>query len=260
MKKAFWNSKLQGPADNPENKKKIIPLITTFNSNYNCANIVQQANFMLNSCSNNHVKDTFQNHQVILSLRQPPSLLRQLSRSQFTSQCNRNFENGLFICQDKRCKLCQLYIRPCKTFTTANGFEWMIRNRITCQSKNVLYYLKCVSCKGLTTYIGKSNNARKRMNCHISECRSGNTSNIFDNHVFKCMEANNYKQEPFFDIYMFMELKNEYQLDIYEKYLHKKSFDTMNAPIWQESSIIALFARIFTICYTICTHFHNLLL
>ena len=227
LKKAFHNAKLQGPAPNPAEKKKIIPLVSTYYSNYSNTNIVQQANFMLQSCSNNHIKEVFKNHQVILSLKQPPNLLRQLSNSKFTSGNQVYHENGIFRCNDKRCKLCALYIKPCKSFTTANGYEWVIRSHITCQNKNVIYFLKCLACKGKTSYTGRTNNERNRMNCHISECRSGITSDIFDRHCHKCMKENNYHDEPFFEIYIFMSLK---QLATYEKYLHQRGFDTLNAP------------------------------
>ena len=230
VKKGFHNAKLQGPAPNPANKKKIIPLVTTYYSNLSNKNIVQQANFMLQSSSNDRVKEVFNNHQIILSLKQPANLLRQLSKSQFESITPGKTENGIFRCSDKRCKLCRLYIKPCKSFNTINGFEWVVRSHITCQSKNILYYLKCLACNGRTTYTGKSNNTRNRMNCHISESKSGNTSDRFDTHVHKCMQQNNYYDEPLFEIFMFMSLKHEYQLITYENYLHNRGFDTINAP------------------------------
>ena len=97
-------------------------------------------------------------------------------------------ENGLFTWKDKRCKLCQLYIRQCKSFLTSNGKEWIIKSHITCHSKNVIYFLKCRSKNCSTTYIGKTNDFRKRMNNHISSCKNGKSSDRFDNHVFNCTE------------------------------------------------------------------------
>ena len=42
---------------------------------------------------------------------------------------------------------------------------------------------RCVSpCNN--TYIGKTNNLRKRMNGHISDSRHGNTTDKFDQHVY----------------------------------------------------------------------------
>ena len=66
------------------------------------------------------------------------------------------------------------------------------------------------------------------MNNHISSCRLGNSSDRFDNHVFHCRIKNNYTSEPFFKIYVFMEIKDERLLLSYESYLHKKGYDTMN--------------------------------
>ena len=67
-----------------------------------------------------------------------------------------------------------------------------------------------------------------RMNNHRSDCRTGNTTDRFDIHVFKCTKSNNYTQEPFFQIYAYMTVKHESMLLPYESYLHSKSFDTMN--------------------------------
>ena len=47
--------------------------------------------------------------------------------------------NGLFRCQNKRCKLCHMYIQQCKEFTVSNGKSGKINCRITCNSINVIY-------------------------------------------------------------------------------------------------------------------------
>ena len=66
------------------------------------------------------------------------------------------------------------------------------------------------------------------MNCHISESRSGNTSDIFDSHVNKCMKKHEMYTEPYFQIYIFMEVYDEAKLIPYERHLHEKKFDTIN--------------------------------
>ena len=91
----------------------------------------------------------------------------------------------------------------------------------------MLYYLKCKACDGKTTYTGKTNIIRKRMNNHISCCRLGTGTNIFDKHVHLCKAGKNIS-EPYFEIYAFMTVKNEEDLCVYERFLHNKSFDTMN--------------------------------
>ena len=142
---------------------------------------------MLKECRQEKLKDTFNNSTITLAFKQPPNLLKLLTRAEFSS----------------------------------------IREKIMCNSKNVLYFLKCSICN-LTTYTGKTNNFRLRMNNHISECRTGNTCDRFDIHVFNCRKINNYHTEPYFKIYAFMTVKHENMLLSYEAYLHKKQYDTLN--------------------------------
>ena len=174
-----------------------------------------------------NIKNVFKNTNIVHALRQPPNLLRRLSKAQFTSQDNNRQQNGLYRCNNKRCNLCKLYIQECVSFMTANDYEWQIRCHITCNSRNVLYYLKCKVCHGNTTYTGKTNNLRLRSNNHITGCRLGNSSNKFDNHVFACRSGQRIK-EPYFEMYAFMAIKYEHELTTYETYLHKKGYDTMN--------------------------------
>ena len=106
----------------------------------------------------------------------------------------------------------------------SNNQEWIIKCKITCNSTNVIYYLKCNNCD--TTYIGKTNNLRLRMNNHISSCNSGMSDNIFDNHVFNCLVPD--KIEPLFKVYAMIRLNNGNKLLQYEHYFHQKGYDTMN--------------------------------
>ena len=66
------------------------------------------------------------------------------------------------------------------------------------------------------------------MNNHISECRTGNTTDKFDTHVFNCRKNNDYNTEPYFRIYTFMTVPHESMLLTYEAFLHKKQYDTLN--------------------------------
>ena len=163
--------------------------------------------------SNNlRMKEVFGDSKIVLALKQPPNLLRLLSKASFnSSQPVHKKKIGIFKCNDIRCKLCALYMQPCKSFLTSNGTEWQIKNSITCESKNVIYYLKCIACKGATTYTGKTNNLRKRMNNHISSCRLGTSTDRFDNHVFKCRNTHHVNTEPYFEIYVFLSDLQELQ-------------------------------------------------
>ena len=68
------------------------------------------------------------------------------------------------------------------------------------------------------------------MNVHISSCRLGTTTNIFDKHVYRCRLLHNYHTEPYFEIYFYMQISDENNLLTYESYLHSRGFDTMNLP------------------------------
>ena len=122
------------------------------------------------------------------------------------------------------------YTYKSTSFITANGFEWNIKCHITCQSRNVLYYIKCKICNGQVTYTGKTNIIRNRMNNHITCCRLGTGTNIFYRHVHEC-KSGKIVNEPYFEIYAFMTVKNEEDLRTYETFLHSKSYDTMNKPL-----------------------------
>ena len=231
IKKAFKNARLQGPAPNKTNSN-VLPFVTTNFCNFDSKNISQISSSLFQSSSNADVNSVFKDCRTVLALKQPPNLLRQLTKASFSSNPNANrrekLEPGLFKCSNNRCKLCKLYIQECKTFYTSNNVLWTIKSHISCNSKNVLYYLKCVCCNFQSTYTGKTVNLRLRSNNHISSCRLGNNDNVFDLHVFKCMKEHNIYCEPYFHIYAFMSVSKEELLLPYEKLLHKKSFDTFN--------------------------------
>ena len=180
------------------------------------------------------LKEIFGDCVATLAYKQPNNLLRHLTKASFASSLpptiSNPIQNGLFRCNDIRCKLCRLYIQECTSFITYNGFNWQIRCNITCNSRNVVYYLKCIACSFSTTYTGKTNIMRKRMNVHISSCRLGGSPNKFDDHVFNCCNEHNYHSEPYFQIYAFLKLSNEESLLTYENYLHRRGFDSMNQP------------------------------
>ena len=126
-----------------------------------------------------------------------------------------------------------MYIQEGSSFTTSSGFEWVIKTKITCGSKNVIYFLKCLFCEDQTnpeTNIGKTNNFRLRMHNHIYMSRKGNSTDIFDNHVHECMKRSKKNEEPFFQIFAFLTVNKGEALLTYEKYLQRRGFDTINNP------------------------------
>ena len=228
INRGFHNARLQGPAPDPSKKKKALPFVTTYNSNLDSRKILSTSKELLSNICDERLRDVFSNHSPVLAQKQPSNLLRQLTSAEFTSARSEIRENGLFRCQSKKCKLCRLYIQQCKSFVVANGTEWTIKSHITCHSKYVLYYLVCIFCDGETSKTGKTNNFRKRMNCHISESGSGVTTDVFDLHVHNCMKKHNRFEEPCFKIYAYFEVSDPKLLIPYEDLLHSKNFDSVN--------------------------------
>ena len=102
--KAFHNAKLQGPAPKPS-EKDLLPVITYY-SNISIQSITKSINQELNNNNNNNIMESFGNTFTVLSQKQPTNSLC------LTSSNKRNEESstkqpGLFLCKDKRCKLCE---------------------------------------------------------------------------------------------------------------------------------------------------------
>ena len=66
------------------------------------------------------------------------------------------------------------------------------------------------------------------MNVHISSCRLGETSDVFDKHVFSCNNGQVGPEGPFFKAWILMELDNTQKLLTYENHLQKCGYDTIN--------------------------------
>ena len=225
VRKGIHNARLQGPGPDPAKKPQTIPYVTTHSSNLKSERIVKMSNQLIQNVEDVRLKSAFQNTKVVLALKQPPNLLRQLSKAAFNSIPRSPKENGIFTCGRPKCDLCKFYLQPCKSFVTSNGTEWIVNSHITCHSKFVIYFLKCLSCNEKETYSGQTNHIRNRTNNHISGCRTGRTNDKFDLHVHKC---NKTLTEPFFKLYVFVELSDGSLLDAYENYIHRSNFDTMN--------------------------------
>ena len=97
-----------------------------------------------------------------------------------------------------------------------------------CNSKNAIYYQVCNFCNKVSN-IGKTDDIRDRTNNHISACKHGKSTDIFDNHVFACSKKHNLSHtEPFFKLYILMVLNDYNKLRNYERQLHLQGHDTIN--------------------------------
>ena len=194
---------------------------------YNNGMVLDVAKQLIKNSKNERLKSAFEQVKLIHAFKQPPNLLRILCNSVFITN-NDNTKKGLFKCQDKRCKICKLYIQEGPSFITSNGTNWIVRCFANCNSLNTLYWLKCNFCD-YTTYTGKTDNIRERTNNHITGCRHGTGSDKFDNHVHQCASTSNSGlHEPFFKLNVFMVLKDYHKLLDYELKLHCQRHDTMN--------------------------------
>ena len=223
---------LQGPA--PKKEFKVIPLISTYYSNYTHEHLCTVARQLISTSTNERVKKAFENVQFVQALKQPPNLLRTLSNSKFI-RSSENQTGGAYKCSHPKCKICRLYLQDVSTITMSNGTIWEVRCRPTCSSLNIVYFLICTFCNH-ESYIGKTDDTRDRTNNHISDCRYG-TGGDFDKHVYQCgklaeipdiKERN--KKEPFFKLYIMLECSNYHKLLYYERKFHNLGMDTMNRP------------------------------
>ena len=78
--KSFFNAKLQVPANKLANSKNILPLVSTYYSNFDMRNIVNTINQKLKQSQNESIKEIFGETQTVLSLKQLPNVLRLLSK------------------------------------------------------------------------------------------------------------------------------------------------------------------------------------
>lgn len=228
IEKGFHNARLQGPAQQTSNIK-VVPMITPFLGNLDSSNIVGATRDLIQASSNQRLNDAFKDTKLVQCYTQTPNLLKILSSSRFVSDSpEKDREKGVYHCTNTRCQICSLdYLQECKSFVTSNGTTWNIKCRITCKSLNVIYFLKCRFC-GIVTKLGKTDNLRKRTNNHISGCRNGNSSDIFDNHVHACPKSKGLPpSEPFFLLFVFMECSDYNKLLNIERKLHLKGHDTV---------------------------------
>ena len=107
------------------------------------------------------------------------------------------------------------------------GKIWNTRCKMSCGSKNVIYFPTCNRCNGNVSYIGKTVNLRLRTNGHISSIRTGKGTDIFDRHVSNCNESLGPPMEPYFKLYLLISVP-EHCLLTYESHFHFLGYDTMN--------------------------------
>ena len=111
--KKFHCAKLQGPA-NQQKCENVIPLVSTYYSNYNMRNVCKTANSLIKNVKSDHLREVFENCKIVQANSQPSNLLMQMTNSVFVSTPDEVLHKtpGLFKCGGSRCDLCKLgYIK-----------------------------------------------------------------------------------------------------------------------------------------------------
>ena len=192
---------------------------------------MEAAKSLIQNSSNKRIQEAFKDVKFIHARRQPPNILQRITNAKFITT-ERNIRPGIWRCgryDGVVCKICELYLQECTSFTTANGKIWTVNCNVNCNSLNVLYYLVCNFCNE-TSYTGKTDVLRDRTNNHISCIRKGTGSNKFDKHVHHCSSQQSKPlEEPFFKLYVFMVMNDYNKLRNMERRLHLLNYDTMNA-------------------------------
>ena len=140
-------------------------------------------------------------------------MYRELTSSRFILNLKNIRKPGTYNCNDKRCEICQNYLYETNKFTISYGEVWEIRKKIDCHSVNVIYYLKCKMCNQKETYIRKTiGDSPKwfevRINQHISDSKTGDSTCNFPRHVYECGIKNNCFEEPFLSLNIMLWLNN----------------------------------------------------
>ena len=229
IEKGIHNARLQGPSACKTQKNDIIAFVHQNMSNFNFSHILSNAKNLLEKSRSDEIRHIFKETRFVEAMRQPKNIIRTLTTTKQINLTEPTSNPGIFAeCSDPRCEICSLgYIEDCTSFLCSNGETWEIRAHINCNDRNVLYYLECIFCDGQVTKTGKTKSVfRKRINNHRSECGTGRSSDVFDQHCHEC--GAHRTQEPYFRVRAFMKLSTPDKLLTYEKMLHDRKYATIN--------------------------------
>ena len=232
INRGIHNARLQGPAPMKSEKDNVVPFVHQNMSNFQFSHILTTAQNLVKNAQSDEIRHAFKDVRFVEAMGQPKNIIRTITSIKSSPEDIIVEPNpGIFAeCIDKRCEICKLgYIQNCTSFITSNGERWEIKSHINCNSRNVVYYLECLMCNGpMETKTGKTKTRlRDRVNNHRSECKSGNTSDVFDRHCHSCGAHRG--EEPYFRVRAFMKLSTPDKLLTYEKMLHGRKYATINS-------------------------------
>ena len=203
----------------------IITFTRTYNPNHQFN--YNRFNNCLDNLYNHELRNTFDNKKILLTTRQPRNLKKMLVRARF----NLHFEHlqerrpGLITCAD--CIHHRIgYIVPSTSFTfklkSGKTFTWSYQKMFSCDSKNVIYLLKCNGCDKF--YLGQTIDLKQRISKHKSDIKHPYNSNCraCSEHLRDCA-----KKEPYFQIYAFYYVKD----NLFREYKEKRFIFRWKPPL-----------------------------
>ena len=152
------------------------------------------------------MRRVLEENPVIKSNRQSKSLKQILTRARFDDSQNQSTAK-ITKCGRPNCGTCELLIEG-ESYKFKNGPNFVIKNNMSCASRNLLYVIRCEGCG--EDYIGQTGNElRKRMTVHKQQIRDPSTRMIpLSGHISDCAK-NKAKQFSLFPFYKFREDANE---------------------------------------------------
>jgi hypothetical protein len=133
-------------------------------------------------------KSIFENTKLIISKRQDKSIKKLLTKAQYSDE-KINIQAEVKQCNDKRCKTCQHLIEG-STIQIGNNVVKINKN-MTCNSTNLIYFLKCNGCLN-AFYIGETGDTlRHRTTVHRQQINTAHLRNLnVSKHIWECAKNN----------------------------------------------------------------------
>jgi hypothetical protein len=164
-----------------ETNGNTINFVTTFNPNNpeiyptvnKCFDILKM---------NDETKNVFKNNSLRKSYKQPKNLKKLLTKAKFETE---KIILKVNKCNKPRCKTC-LSIIVGTEMQMENGEIFKINSNMNCNSRNLIYILKCNGCP--RTYIGETSDALNlRINVHRQQIRDPNLRHLYvSKHLSSC--------------------------------------------------------------------------
>ncbi len=188
----------------------------------------KQITGIFNNLTGDSMKKTFKDCRVVIGTRQPTALRRHLIKSKFKrhNKITTRYQKkspGLYNC--RKCKYHRLgYIQSCKGFRFGKNdqFAWEYKRYFSCDSKNVIYILKCKGCWRF--YIGETSDLKPRTRKHKSDIKHPKNSycRVLAEHLRSCSRA------PQFTIFPVLYIDNQQRRRFIEKRLIKQFQPPLN--------------------------------